>query len=317
MRNHNLRAALASASGDGGGGSSGSFSRGFYGGSSTSKLYPVLTDTDYNTSNKFLGVSHTTDPTITEDITWTLQGGDFQTFFNSYYRAHKKQDVILAAELTAASVPSGAKFNKLSQYIWGNIAPTGNIPRGVRWSMYHRDPNDSTREYDVLSGETATVLYQDNATTEFPPLVSVIGSSDMNFASGKIGELIEVSAGGGNDTSITPSSYFQWNGTNDIVIEIATKQTSSSYTSSSGKCFLKYRDFLCGGMYRSDSDASAYDNNASSTSSSQYPYVQYIGSSTYSNWTNFSASSNWSVNSGNSGYSDASHIQALKLDYTT
>ena len=307
MRNHFLRASGVPSSG-------GSFERGFYGGSSTSKLYPVLTDTDYNTSQKFLGVSHTTDPTITEDITWTLQAGNFQTFFNSYYRAHKKQDVILAAELTAASVPSGAKFNKFSQYIWGNIAPTGNIPRGVRWSMYHRDPDDSTREYDVLSGETATVLYQDNATTEFPPLVSISGSSNMNFDSGKIGELIEVSAGGGNDTSITPSSYFQWNGTNDIVIEIATKQTASGYTTSSGKCFMKYRDFICGGMYRSDSDASAYDNAASSLSTAQYPYVK-SSSSTYSQWTDFS--NNWSINSGTIGYTDAYHIQALKLDYTT
>tara|TARA_R100001463_G_scaffold3097_1_gene12701 strand:- start:782 stop:1723 length:942 start_codon:yes stop_codon:yes gene_type:complete len=313
MRNHFLRASGSENAASTGG--SGSFERGFFGGSSTSKLYPVLTSTSYNTSQKYLGVSHTSDPTITEDITWTLQAGNFQTFFNSYYRAHKKQDVILAAELTAASVPSGAKFNKLSQYIWGTVAPTGKIPRGVRWSMYHRNPSDTTRAYDILSGETATVLYQDNTTTEFPPLVSISGSSNMSFASGSIGELIEISAGGGNDTGITPSSYFTWNGTNDIIIEIATTQTSSSYQSDSAKTFVKYRDFLCGGMYRSDSDSTAYDNNASSTSTTQYPYVkQTSGSSDYSNWTNFS---NWTINTGTSGWADDKHIQALKLDYTT
>tara|TARA_R100001443_G_scaffold22255_2_gene34462 strand:- start:244 stop:1167 length:924 start_codon:yes stop_codon:yes gene_type:complete len=307
MRDHFLRASGVPSSGG-----SGSFERGFFGGSSTSKTYGVLTSTSYNTSQKYLGVSHSSDPTVTEDITWTLDSGNFQSFFNSYYKATKKQEVVLAAELTAASVPSGAKFNKLSQYIWGEVAATGKIPRGVRWRMYHRDPSDTTPEYAVKDGGTPTILYQDNATTEFAPLTS-LDSNNMGFANGRQGELVEVSAGGGNDTSVTPSSFFQWDGSSDIIIEIATKQTASGYQSNSGAVFVKNRMFLTGGMRRSDSDASAYDFTADQNSTALDPYL--INSATnYSNWTNLS---NFNINTGNIGYNDSGIIQALKLDYTT
>tara|TARA_Y100001938_G_C8033082_1_gene401765 strand:- start:356 stop:1285 length:930 start_codon:yes stop_codon:yes gene_type:complete len=309
MRNHFLRASGVPSS------SSGSFSRGFYGGSSTSKLYSVTETSDYSGTGQYLGVSHSSDPTITEDITWIMESDNFQSFFSSYYRAHKVQEVILADELTAASVPSGAKFNKLSQYIWGSVATTGKIPRGVRWSMYHRDSSDTSAPYDVKDGGTATVLYQDNATTEFPPLVGISGSSNMSIANGSMGELIEVSAGGGNDTSITPASFFQWDGSSDIIVEIATKQTASGYQSNSGCAFTKHRDFLGGGSYRNDSDTSAYDNDADSNSSALHPYaIKTSGSADYSNWTNFS---NWAVNTNNYSYSNTVLIQSLKLDYTT
>jgi len=214
--------------------------------------------------------------------------------------------------LTAASVPSGAKFNKLSQYIWGEVAPTGKIPRGVRWRMYHRDPSDTTPEYAVKDGGTPTILYQDNATTEFAPLTS-LDSNNMGFANGRQGELVEVSAGGGNDTSVTPASFFQWDGSSDIIIEIATKQTASGYQTNSGAVFVKNRMFLTGRMRRSDSDASAYDFTATNTSTSLIPYLKN-SSTNYTGWTNLSA---YTINTGNIGSSDHELVQALKLDYTT
>ena len=312
MRNHFLRASGSENAESSGG----SFERGFFGGSSTSRPYALQETGDYSyTTGHFLGKSHSSDPTIDEDLTWTLyKEYNYQSFFNSYYRAHKRHDVVLAEELTDAGVPSGAKFNKLSQYIWGSIAPTGKIPRGVRWQMFHTTDTGIYTNFTPKSGETATLLYQDTTTTEFPPLTS-LDSDKNNATDGDVGNLVEISAGGGNDTGVSPSSYFEWNGTDDVVIEIATTQTSSGYQSYSANVFVKFREFMTGGQYHSDSDASAYDNDADSTSYEVYPYfVKTSGIYNYNTWTTLS---NWSVNTSNNSHSENRTIQSLKLDYTT
>lgn len=340
MRSHKLRASLASASG----GVSGSFSRGFYGGSSYIPYHPNTQSSNGSSYNSHMFTPSAVDAstTVTDPITWAMPWLNTQTWFMSYYRSHKQQDLVSAAELTAQSVPSGAKFNKFSNYIWGQVASTGKIPRGLRLRIFHT--TDTGNHYTPISGETATILYQDTTTTEFPPLksladqvVTLIGSGSSNSystvsnmqlktkttfagsastASGQ-GELIEISGNGGNDSSVTKAASFTWNGTNNICVEIASTQTASSYQARSSLTFLKLREFLNAKTYKSDSDTSAYENVTTANLGSAYYAVNYDNSAIGTSITEWLNLSNWSnyPSFGNSPRS--SGVLSLKLDYTT
>ena len=333
MRSHNLRASLASASGGGGSGSS--FSRGFYGG--TGFTLNALTGNTFGPGNY-------SSSTKEEDNAWVLQYDTTQTWFSYYYNSHFIQSVITAKELTDAGVPSGAKFNKFSTYVWGVAAnSTANIPKGVRWNMHHTTDTTGTNNtggYGPKSGESRTLLYQDQASTVFPALSSAIKSgidttvesmqlqaktvfnSSTSTTSGT-GFLVEINAGGGDDSSASPASFFTWNGTNDVVVEISCSK--NTYLSTTFKGMYKHRPWKPDVHYRNDGrddchyGSTAWNGNVFTTvtGSMANGYRMRFNSTTESNdWYDIT-DSDWQITASQMLSTSSSVIQALKLDYTT
>tara|TARA_Y100001937_G_scaffold19355_1_gene26672 strand:- start:603 stop:1652 length:1050 start_codon:yes stop_codon:yes gene_type:complete len=349
MRAHNLRASLAGTSG---GSSSNSFSRGMWGGGSYTIARPQQYDGSWqgNSYYFYAGTNLSTSTSPSEELTWNMPVANQQTFFCSYYRANKVKSIIDAAELTDQNVPSGAKFNKFSSYIWGKVAPTGKIPRGLRLRLYHVDTQVSgTTRYPPKTGETPTIVYQDTGTTEFPPLKSLAddvvalsaannnqtytttsnmrlagytimnGTATSNSDGNGSGELIEINFGGGNDTSVTKASEFTWNGSDNICVEIATKQTASSYESNTGVSFSKHKDSSLGWddrFSRSDSSASHYDANTNSGYTRNRRIMKLTaGTPTIARWIDIDEYENAYSNDHSANVSNST--LSLKLNYTT
>jgi len=343
MRSHNLRASLASASGGGGGGgSSGSFSRGFYGGTGTA-LVNI-------TGNYFTAGSSYSSTTKEEIAAWGLEYNNKNTLHSLYYDAHFYQTIVTAKELTDASIPSGAKFNKLSQYVWGKVGSNSTkVPKGQRWIMHHTtDTNgaNNTGGYSPKSGESRVLLYQDQASTYFPPLATAtsgIASGDNTIASMHLqnkttlngggatasgtGLLVEINAGGGDDSSVSPASYFTWNGTNDVVIELSTSQ--ASYYGAAYKGMYKTRGWKTDVTFQRDGrvdchygsatwNGSGSNQGAFTTSTSNNGGTNKMrqnNNTESNNWYDITHSE-WSI-AANSTYNSQDVISALKLDYTT
>tara|TARA_B100000900_G_C20581120_1_gene717590 strand:+ start:425 stop:1462 length:1038 start_codon:yes stop_codon:yes gene_type:complete len=345
MRSHNLRASLASASG--GGGSGGSFSRGFYGGTGTSLV---------NINGTYYTAGSSYSSTTKEEIAaWGLEWNNKHTLHSLYYDSHFYQTVVTAKELTDASVPSGAKFNKLSQYVWGDVGTNSSkVPKGQRWIMHHTtDTNglNNTGGYSPKSGESRVLLYQDQASTYFPPLASAAaqkasgdttiasmhlqGKSTLNgakTAASGTGYLVEINAGGGDDSSVSPASYFTWNGTNDVVIELST--TKASYDSECYKGMYKPRGWKPDVTYQHDYRADCHygsttwiGGDPAINSSYQGAFTNTtgnLGGSHKMSHSNTTESDNWYdiTNSewqiaANTTYNLERVVAALKLDYTT
>ena len=343
MRSHNLRASLASASG-GGGGSSGSFSRGFYGGTGF-----TLNQLGTSSSNYFSPGTWASS-TKEEANAWILDYANNQSLWSMYYNSYFYQTLITAKELTDASVPSGAKFNKLSSYVWGNAAnTTANIPKGVRWNMHHTTATsgvNSTGGFAPKSGESRTLLYQDTASTTFPPLSTAVrsGSDDTiasmhlqnrtvlngaNTAATGTGFLVEMSAGGGDDSSVSPASYFTWNGSDDVIIEISTSK--SSYKAKMFLGLVKSRPWKSDVYYRNDSRVDCHYGSATwnGSGSNQGAFtsansggiagqvkMKHTNSTESDNWYDITHS-DWTVYSSQLESYNHKVVQSLKLDYTT
>ena len=341
MRSHKLRASLASASG-GGGGSSGSFSRGFYGGTGTALV---------NISSAMYTAGGSYGSTTKEEVAaWSLEYNNKNTLHSMYYDAHIHQTVVTAKELTDASVPSGAKFNKLSQYVWGKVGNTSNnVPKGQRWLMYHTTAtsgNGISGGYPPKSGESRTLLYQDQASTSFPPLATaqsakagadntiasmhLQGNTTLNgatTAASGTGLLVEINAGGGDDSNVSPASYFTWNGTNDVVIELSTSQ--ATYFGAAYKGMYKARGWKVDVSAQIDGRVDCHYGSATWNGSGSGLGALSLGTSNQGGLmkmvnTNTTESNNWydithtewTINS-NQVYSVQNVISALKLDYTT
>ena len=260
MRDHFLRASGVPSSG----GSGGSFSRGFYGGAGTS----------LENSGAFFIPGTWSSTTKEEANAWILRWSTDKTMWSLYYNSFLYQTVITEKELTDASVPSGAKFNKFSTYVWGRVGMSStNVPKGVRWNMFHTTDTYTTSNapgYAVKSGENRTLLYQDQASTYFPPFATAnsnraggdttIESMQLkgyttydgaNSSSSGTGLLAEMNAGGGDDSGVSPSSFFTWDGSSDVVVEIST--TKASYTTYMWLGLSKHRPWKQDTMYRNDS----------------------------------------------------------------
>lgn len=346
MRSHKLRASLASASsgGGGGGGSGSSFSRGFYGGTGF-----TLNQIGPNSSANQYGPGTWSSSTKEEDNAWILSYDNNQSWFTFYYNSHFVQSVITAKELTDASVPSGAKFNKFSTYVWGAAGNTSaNIPKGVRWNMHHTTDttgNNSTGGYGPKSGESRTLLYQDQASTIFPPLSNAVrsGSDDtiasmhlqyktilngVNTAASGTGFLIEMSAGGGDDSSASPASFFTWNGSDDVVVEISLAK--ASYKAYTFKGLYKHRPWKPDVHFRNDNRDDCHYGSATwnGTGSGQGAFstgtsnqggnvrMEHTNTSESDSWYDIT-SSNWDITASAWEGSQYNVINALKLDYTT
>lgn len=335
MRSHNLRASLASASG-GGGGSGSSFSRGFYGGTGF-----TLNQLDSNYFSPGTWASSTKE----EANAWILDYANNQSLWSMYYNSYFYQTLVTAKELTDASVPSGAKFNKLSSYVWGNAASNNaNIPKGVRWHMHHTTDEGGVNNsggYGPKSGSSRTLLYQDTASTIFPPMSTAIKTgSDNTIASMHLqgittlngattaasgtGLLVEISAGGGDDSSASPASFFTWNGSDDVVVEISTSK--ASYYSNMFLGLVKSRSWKTDVHYRNDQrvdchyGSSAWNAAAFGTinGSSMAGQMKMVNTNTIEsdNWYDITHS-DWTVYSSQLEPYNHKVVHSLKLDYTT
>ena len=331
MRNHFLRASGVPSSGG-----SGSFSRGFYGGAGTT----------FTRSGNFFSPGTITSTTASEPNAWVLAYGSQQNFFSLWYNSYMIQSIITSKELTDASVPSGAKFNKFSSYVWGQVGTAStNVPRGMRWNMFHTTATSVTSNepgYAVKSGESRTLLYQDQAETYFSPLATAQSNragGDTTIESMQLegvttydgststtsgsGYLVEIEAGEGDDTSVTPSSDFTWDGSSDIVIEISTAQ--ASYQSPVYVGLYKHRGFKKDHQYRNDGRNDCHYGSTNWNSSNFTLTTGSVGSNTTAyhdagsesdDWYDIT-DDGWTFVNGVTGTGTSSVIHGLKLDYTT
>jgi len=349
MRDHFLRASGVPSSGG-----SGSFERGFYGGTGTSL--------DRDSSGAAWTAGTWSSTTKNEANAWCLYSVSSQiSWFTMYWNSQMVQGFITAKELTDAGVPSGAKFNKFSTYVWGKLSDSSSesdrvhLPLGIRWNMFHTTASSTTTNepgYAVKSGESRTLLYQDSATTRFPPfndafdymqdnqngadtciesmqLEGITRYGGTTSTSTGTGLLVEIDAGGGSDSSASPSSFFTWDGSSDVIVEISG--TKANYTPQLRTNLYKNRNWK--------SDVAKYDDSRDDThygstywigngtlASPERPFsmnTTYMGgknkmlhssTSETNDWYDIT-NSDWSIST--LVQSDADVINALKLDYTT
>ena len=351
MRSHNLRASLAGSSGGG----AGSFERGFYGG----------TGTTLDRSSNYFTPGTWSSTTKNEANAWTMDRSSRKAFFGMYYKCSFHQTVITAKELTDASVPSGAKFNKFSTYLWGDVRSTSGdgmnidnaIHKGVRWIMHHTTDTTGTNNtggYAPKSGESRTLLYQDQASTQFGPMRTAqeansnLGSggdttiesmqlegytkyNGSTSSSSGTGFLLELDAGGGDDSSASPASFFTWNGSDDVVVEISTAN-AGHYVGSSYLGLGKYRGFKPDIMYWNDSRVDCHYGSATwnGSGSNQGAFTTNKNSfttdgkmkNTLANTDGSSSTwydvtdSEWTIYNTDTNFSEYNWVHALKLDYT-
>ena len=128
---------------------------------------------------------------------------------NVWYRRIIFQTKYTASELNSNGAESGAIFRNLKLYVTGSVNSSRSI-RDMRIKMFHTNQGTNTT-YSPISGESKTdVFYQPGEFT----LVESTGEKTMTFG-----------AGGTNDG-------FEWNGSNDLVIEWCTSQNQTVYNPS-------------------------------------------------------------------------------------
>lgn len=110
-------------------------------------------------------------------------------------------------------------INSVTFYSASSVSST-RLPRGFNVYIYHASTinrNGGTGAINILSGESPTLVYSDYSTTS----LNIINAGDKTF-----------NFGGGDNTSATKYTEWQWNGVNDIVVDTCTSnQNNGDYAS--------------------------------------------------------------------------------------
>lgn len=128
---------------------------------------------------------------------------------NVWYRRIIFQSKYTVSEINSNGGEDGAIFRNLKMYITGGVNSSRSI-RDMRIRMFHTNQGTNTT-YSPVSGTSKTdVFYQSGEFTLFEST----GEKTMTFGSGG-------TTGG-----------FEWDGSNDVVLEWCTSQNQGSYNAS-------------------------------------------------------------------------------------
>lgn len=127
--------------------------------------------------------------------------------FNVYYRRRRMQQIILASDLTAAGVPTGATFNDFTWHQVGAINSSYSI-LGFNFRMFHTNQSDGSVVATPITGTTSQTCYSDATNVEFT-LAETTGDKTLTFTNG-----------------------FTWNGTDNICMDTCATQCQTWYHAS-------------------------------------------------------------------------------------
>jgi hypothetical protein len=204
---------------------------------STDKRLYVSTGTSYVTKSSFSQPSGTFSYNFSST---TSNSTTTQSPMNIYYRRNIFQTIYTVSDLTGNGAESGAIFRNLKWNIT-NAVPSGNSILGFTLRLFHTTTSDASAVAAPIAGESTTTVYSDTSSTEFT-LVETTGIKTITF-------------GGGNNTGVTRSSTFEWNGVNNICIESCTSQNQTTWTSNGTQTIFNVTNGSR--YYRDDSSGNA------------------------------------------------------------
>lgn len=174
----------------------------------------------------------------------------------------------------------GGGFTSLSFYVAVAVNPNYSV-RGFTISLGH---SDGTNSVSFNYSDTKTLVYKDTSTTEFTA-AETTGEMNIVFGSG--------------DSSVTQATSWEWNGTNDIIVETCTSQNQTNYHTSGQ---MRY-GYLALATKFSRADTAGDSCTVTPTSSQNYAFSTKLifpdGSSYQPYWTSTaftSSSTNCPIN---------------------
>lgn len=210
---------------------------------STDKRLYISDGTNYSTKSSF------TTPSGTFSYAWTStsQNGTSQPApINIYFRRNIFQTVYTTDELLNNGVEDGAIFRNLKWNITGAV-PANNSILGFTLRLFHTTTTNGQTLAGPITGESKTTVYSDTSSTEFT-LVESTGIKTITF-------------GGGNNTGVTRSSTFEWNGIDNICVESCMSQNQTNWTSAGQQRIIS---FSSGSRYSwTDSTGNSCNDNPS------------------------------------------------------
>lgn len=160
------------------------------------------------------------------------------------------------AVIPLPSLPE-TQFTSLSWYVTNAVDPDYSI-RGFTVAIWH-----STHTNNVIfpSTFTRTTVYADTSTTEFTAAEST-------------GEL-NIPFGGGDNSAVSKSNSWTWNGYRDIIIEVCTSQNQTNYSSTGAMRF----QYLPSGSRSFQTYSSGNSCGLTPTTSSSFSFATKLFSS--------------------------------------
>ena len=164
--------------------------------------------------------------------------------FNVYWRRRRIQQIILASDLTAANIASGVTFNNFTWH-QSSAINSGYSILGFNFKMYHTTASNGSTVATPISGTSAQSCYYNSG--EFTPAETT------------------------GDKTITFSTGFTWNGTNNICLDTCASQNQQWYQQS-GK--MRIVTNVTNGLrhHRSDNSGSSCGETPNNTGSYKYSF---------------------------------------------
>lgn len=176
--------------------------------------------------------------------------------------------------LTSVVPPAPLATFDITSVTWylSSAVSSGYLQRGLNISIYHSSSINGT-SFTILPGTLKNLVYSDNDTTTLS-IMQTIGEKKFDFGTG--------------DKVYPKSNVFNWNGTNDVVVETCTAQNLGNYSTEGGVRY--YSPGATGRLlyYWTDSAGSSCADTPS-TSSVQMPSIKLEG-------TGFSFRPGWNSN---------------------